>query len=104
MFGRLPWLALERRMRALRFLVFFDIGDEVIGQSSPLHVCRYCWRQRARPSPYGSPLVLVFAQRYTFAEYVPSAPSGVQKAPGRMVGSAGVSLTGSSAGAWLVGD
>jgi hypothetical protein len=41
MFGRLPWLALERRMRALRFLVFFDIGDEVIGQSCPLHVRGY---------------------------------------------------------------
>ena len=25
MLGRLPWLALERRMRALRFLVFLDI-------------------------------------------------------------------------------
>ena len=26
MLGRLPWLAFERRSRALRFLVFFDIG------------------------------------------------------------------------------
>jgi hypothetical protein len=26
MLGRLPWLALERRIRALRFLVFFDMG------------------------------------------------------------------------------
>ena len=26
MFGRLPWFALERRRRALRLLVFFDIG------------------------------------------------------------------------------
>ena len=25
MFGRLPWLAFERRMRAFFFLVFFDI-------------------------------------------------------------------------------
>jgi hypothetical protein len=36
MFGRLPWFALERRMRALRFLVFFDIADQrngVIGLS-----------------------------------------------------------------------
>ena len=32
MFGRLPWLAFERRMRALRFLVFFDIGVEAIGE------------------------------------------------------------------------
>jgi hypothetical protein len=28
MFGRLPWFALLRRMRALRFLVFLDIGVE----------------------------------------------------------------------------
>jgi hypothetical protein len=26
MFGRLPWFALLRRMRAFFFLVFFDIG------------------------------------------------------------------------------
>ena len=26
MLGRLPWFAFERRSRALRFLVFFDIG------------------------------------------------------------------------------
>jgi len=25
MFGRLPWFAFERRIRALRFFVFFDI-------------------------------------------------------------------------------
>ncbi len=31
MFGRLPWFALERRRRALRFLVFFDIGAESTG-------------------------------------------------------------------------
>lgn len=37
MFGRLPWLAFERRMRALRFLVFFDIGDDAIGQSRQRH-------------------------------------------------------------------
>jgi hypothetical protein len=29
--GRLPWLALLRRMRALRLLVFFDIGMRVYG-------------------------------------------------------------------------
>ena len=27
MFGRLPWFAFERRIRALRFLVFFDMRD-----------------------------------------------------------------------------
>jgi hypothetical protein len=26
MLGRLPWFAFERRNRALRFFVFFDIG------------------------------------------------------------------------------
>ena len=26
MLGRLPWFAFERRSRALRFFVFFDIG------------------------------------------------------------------------------
>ena len=31
MLGRLPWLAFERRRRALRFLVFFDMRDEAIG-------------------------------------------------------------------------
>ena len=30
MLGRLPWLALERRSRALRFFVFFDIGERVV--------------------------------------------------------------------------
>jgi hypothetical protein len=25
MLGRLPWFALDRRIRALRFLVFFDM-------------------------------------------------------------------------------
>ena len=37
MFGRLPWLALERRIRALRFLVFFDIGVKAIGQQPERH-------------------------------------------------------------------
>jgi hypothetical protein len=37
MFGRLPWLAFERRMRALRFLVFFDIGVKAIGQIPQRH-------------------------------------------------------------------
>jgi hypothetical protein len=29
----LPWLAFERRMRALRFLVFFDMGEQAIGSA-----------------------------------------------------------------------
>jgi hypothetical protein len=37
MFGRLPWLAFERRMRALRFLVFFDIGVKAIGEYPRRH-------------------------------------------------------------------
>ncbi len=32
MLGRLPWFALERRMRALRFLVFFDMGIKGSGR------------------------------------------------------------------------
>ena len=31
MFGRLPWLALERRSLDLRFFVFLDIGVEATG-------------------------------------------------------------------------
>ena len=31
MFGRLPWFALERRSRALRFLVFFDMAGQANG-------------------------------------------------------------------------
>ena len=42
MFGRLPWLALERRMRALRFLVFFDIGVKAIGQRPQRHKAVLC--------------------------------------------------------------
>ncbi len=56
MFGRLPWLALLRRRRALRFLVFFDIGFEPIGRTpvaptargSPARVSR---RKPARRGP-----------------------------------------------------
>ena len=33
MLGRLPWLALERRSRDLRFFVFFDIGGRVYGRA-----------------------------------------------------------------------
>jgi glycosyltransferase involved in cell wall biosynthesis len=36
MLGRLPWFALERRRRALRFLVFFDIGRRVYGRSGSI--------------------------------------------------------------------
>ena len=32
MLGRLPWFALERRMRALRFLVFLDMGIKGSGR------------------------------------------------------------------------
>ena len=35
MLGRLPWLALLRRRRALRFLVFFDIGSDAYRATSP---------------------------------------------------------------------
>ena len=38
MFGRLPWLAFERRNRALRFLVFFDIDSKATCQSLPRHL------------------------------------------------------------------
>ena len=31
MLGRLPWLALERRMRAFFFLVFFDMRSQASG-------------------------------------------------------------------------
>jgi hypothetical protein len=31
MLGRLPWFALLRRIRALRLLVFFDIGIQAYG-------------------------------------------------------------------------
>ena len=34
MFGRLPWLAFERRRRALRFLVFFDMAEQAIGSGT----------------------------------------------------------------------
>ena len=36
MLGRLPWFALERRIRAFFFFVFFDIADQrngVVGRS-----------------------------------------------------------------------
>ena len=42
MLGRLPWFAFERRRRALRFLVFFDIGTLRYGGSAaiPLDAAR----------------------------------------------------------------
>ena len=36
MLGRLPWLALERRSRDLRFFVFFDIGVPAYGRTQPV--------------------------------------------------------------------
>ena len=53
MFGRLPWLAFERRMRALRFLVFFDIGVKAIGQISQRHKARQ-EREKGLTSPDAS--------------------------------------------------
>ena len=37
MLGRLPWLALERRSRALRFFVFLDIAIRVYGWTDRSH-------------------------------------------------------------------
>ena len=37
MLGRLPWLALDRRIRAFFFLVFFDMGSQASGGSGCLH-------------------------------------------------------------------
>jgi CubicO group peptidase (beta-lactamase class C family) len=42
MLGRLPWFAFERRRRALRFLVFFDMGVEPIGAGSQVPPSRPC--------------------------------------------------------------
>ena len=53
MFGRLPWLALERRMRALRFLVFFDIGVKAIGQQPERHKANLCWSPHVIASRIG---------------------------------------------------
>jgi len=36
MLGRLPWFAFERRRRALRFLVFFDIGATRYGETGAI--------------------------------------------------------------------
>ena len=49
-------------MRALRFLVFFDIGDNAIGREPTPHPGYETGRQRARPSEYGSPVTLVVEQ------------------------------------------
>lgn len=40
MLGRLPWLAFERRMRALRFLVFFDIDGKASAETGSRHQAR----------------------------------------------------------------
>lgn len=37
MLGRLPWLAFERRNRALRFFVFFDMVDKPNAAVIQLH-------------------------------------------------------------------
>ena len=50
MLGRLPWLAFERRRRALRFLVFFDMSDEAIGVGGNLDWPVQTLTQRARLS------------------------------------------------------
>jgi hypothetical protein len=50
MLGRLPWFALERRMRAFFFFVFFDMGHEVSGAADCFLVDH---RRGARPAPSG---------------------------------------------------
>jgi hypothetical protein len=62
MLGRLPWFAFDRRRRALRFLVFFDMGGEAIAQDFWRHRQRQILRQRALASAYGVPSVLVVEQ------------------------------------------
>jgi hypothetical protein len=55
MLGRLPWFAFERRMRAFFFLVFFDMGSQVIGTAlgfleAPARRSRpHSWRVIDRP-------------------------------------------------------
>ena len=62
MLGRLPWLAFERRRRALRFLVFFDMRDEAIGANPHNERPVQDLTQRARLSTYGVPSALVLEQ------------------------------------------
>ena len=70
MLGRLPWFALERRRRALRFLVFFDMRFHSSGSSLLLSVTphmrrgtRQAWRRHlARLPEYGTPFTSVFEQ------------------------------------------
>jgi len=59
MFGRLPWLALERRMRALRFLVFFDIGVKAIGQQPERHKANLGWAPHVIASRVGRAIFAV---------------------------------------------
>ena len=59
MFGRLPWLALERRMRALRFLVFFDIGAKAIGQQPERHKANLGWSPQVIASRIGRAIFAV---------------------------------------------
>ena len=78
-------------MRALRFLVFFDMAYKGSNDVAPIGVANHtCCRQRARLSLYGVPFASVFAHTYALPLYVPPAPSGVQNEPGRTVGADGV--------------
>jgi hypothetical protein len=45
MLGRLPWFALERRRRALRFLVFFDMRFHSSGSLLLLSVTPHMRRE-----------------------------------------------------------
>jgi hypothetical protein len=54
MFGRLPWLAFERRMRAFFFLVFLDMG---------FHPTRWVGRRSGQRWLTGTPLCSWSARR-----------------------------------------
>ena len=65
MLGRLPWFAFERRRRALRFLVFFDMRFHssrcIVKRGAK--VIDHTWRRHlARLPEYGVPLTSVFEQ------------------------------------------
>src|SRR5207253_9414400 len=49
MFGRLPWFAFERRMRAFFFLVFLDMEDQPTWAGG--RVTRHDGGRRDRPGP-----------------------------------------------------
>lgn len=48
MLGRLPWLALERRIRAFFFLVFFDMNSQASGAADGFPHPRRARRQSCR--------------------------------------------------------